>query len=422
MGELPGCVEDTPMPGWGRDHLSAKQQALSPALRWITLLYQRAGWDASHVSVAQRVFLSVAFKPAGVPKKDWHTEGQLAADLNLSRTTVNTVLQELADEGWIAQRPRPGGRGKERWLTWPPSDCLTPIDGPERCAAPTKTGQLCIRRAGWGTATPGSGPCKLHRPADASAGRDEAAEPAPGEHPDDGQDDGQDDAGGVQPLNTTGEAATCSTIGQVAVQPLNSDLANGWTAPSNHWPQVNKECRQQSHQSVSAPAPPPEAEPEVPRPRAATDEREGELEDQHAAAHTGVTAADDISDGVGDGVAGGLAEPVSPHRAQAAQILRGLYPCSQADAEAMVDLIGQGKTITDWQRYLAAWTPDSWARWHARVRSTPLPPPARERLTFRPPRDPGDSDDVVGDVLPVDETLARLREQMGWTHPARTPT
>ncbi|MGW3353290.1 hypothetical protein ACWDA3_59240 [Nonomuraea rubra] len=41
---------------------------------------------------------------------------------------------------------------------------------------------------------------------------------------------------------------------------------------------------------------------------------------------------------------------------------------------------------------------------------------------LRPPRDPADPDDVVGDVLPVDETLARLCEQMGWTHPARTPT
>ncbi|GAA2208379.1 hypothetical protein GCM10009850_038370 [Nonomuraea monospora] len=46
-------------------------------------------------------------------------------------------------------------------------------------------------------------------------------------------------------------------------------------------------------------------------------------------------------------MADGLAEPVPPHRAQAAQILRGLYPCSQAGAEAMVDPIGQGTTITD---------------------------------------------------------------------------
>ncbi|MEU8364892.1 hypothetical protein AB0C27_53655 [Nonomuraea sp. NPDC048882] len=54
----------------------------------------------------------------------------------------------------------------------------------------------------------------------------------------------------------------------------------------------------------------------------------------------------------------------------------------------------------------------------------PLPPPARERLAYQPsrdPDDPDDPDDVVDNVLPVDETLARLREQMGWARP-HTPT
>lgn len=404
MGELDGCVDDTPMPSWADDHLTAKQRSLSPVLRWITLIYQRTGWDASHVSVAQRIFLSVAFKPAGQAKKDWHTEGQLATDLNLSRTTVNTVLQELADEGWIAQAPRPGRPGKERWPTWPATDCLTPVDGPERCAAPTKTGMLCTRRAGWGTANPGSGPCKLHRPADTPTGQNEAAEQEQYEHQDDGQD-----LASVQPLNTTDDPDACSTVEQAAVQPLNSDLFNGWTAPFNHWTQVDKECSKESHQSVSAPLPPSEAELEVPRPRTATDEDQ----DQHEAAGSGTAHEGDT------GSAGPVDAGPPPHLAQAAQILQSLYPCSQGDAEAMIDLLGQGKTITDWHRYLSAWAPDSWARWHARVRTTPLPPAARDRIAYRPPRDPGDD---VDDVIPADQVLAQLRDQMGWKRPEPTPT
>ncbi|MEU4234393.1 hypothetical protein AB0F17_59810 [Nonomuraea sp. NPDC026600] len=399
MGELDGCVDDTPMPAWAGDYLTAKQQNLSPVMRWVTLAYQRIGWEPSHVTVVQRLCLSVMLKAKGQPLLDWRSEGQLAQDLKLSRNTVGTVLKDLECEGWISQRVRAGGSGrKERWPTWPPIDCLTPADGPELCAAPTKAGMLCIRRAGWGTPTPGAGPCKLHR-ADGHDAQDE-----------------QHEQGGAQPLSSSADPGTCPMVEQGPAQPLGTDLLNGCEEVPNGWAAGrDKEGGRESHQSVSAPAPPPEVEPEVPRPRTATDELEDRYEINEAVVGSGTERPDDAT--------GSPADPgPAPQPGQAVQILQELYPCSPADAEAMVTLIGQGKAITDWRRYLSAWTPDSWARWHARVRSTPLPPPARERITYQPPRDPRDPDDVVDDVLPVDETLARLREQMGWTPPTRTPT
>lgn len=154
-------IDDVPMPAWAEPYFTPAELALPAALRWMLLLFQRTGWEPSRKSVAQRIYIATAFKKKDQDKKSWHSEGTMARHLDMSRQTVNAATQQLAAEGWVVKVPRPG-RASEFWPSWPPVDCLTPNDGPERCAAPTKAKTLCTRRAGWGTATPGIGPCVRH--------------------------------------------------------------------------------------------------------------------------------------------------------------------------------------------------------------------------------------------------------------------
>lgn len=207
----PVSIDKQPLPEWVKFHLTEKQLNLAPLTLWIKLIYMRTGWEASHVNVAQFLYVNTAAKRKDVDKKDWHGTKTIAQDLNMSRQTVITVLKDLVAEGWVTKVPRRGS-SSELWPAWPQEDCLTPIDGPELCAIPTGSGKLCTRRAGWGTGTPGEGPCKLHR----------ATEP-------------------VQPLDTlitpAGAATgpdTCPTVGHPPAQPLDTPSSNGLTRRSSY--------------------------------------------------------------------------------------------------------------------------------------------------------------------------------------------
>ncbi|MEV4249340.1 hypothetical protein AB0J63_38735 [Streptosporangium canum] len=348
-------IDDEPMPAWAEPYFSADQLTLPPILRWVLLIFQRTGWEASHVSVAQRMFISMAFKKRD--KRDWHSEVRIARDLNLARNTVSAAMKDLAAEGWISQAPR-SGSSSQRWPTWPPRDCLTPMDGPELCAAPTKNKSLCTRRAGWGTVTAGVGPCKLHG--------GQAAQPL--STPEEGE-------------KSDSDPEACSTIEQVPVQQLSIPLLNRCAGVVNGWTRVHEEYISGVHQPVDASGSPYGAEVEVPQPRSATRIEEGEK-------GSGEQAVDD-----------------------AVQALQKLYPCSAADAEAMVRLIDQDKVITNWPRYLASFRSPDFATWHARVKPTPIPPPVHTVLADQPHAEP------AAKAVPVDQSVAELRARMGWSAP-----
>ncbi|MBO4273761.1 hypothetical protein [Microbispora triticiradicis] len=200
----PESIDKQPIPEWVKFYFTESQLTLPPSLLWVLLLYQRTGWEPSHVNVAQRLYVATSFKRKGEDKKDWHSEGSIARDLNLSRKTVGSAVKDLVAEGWMVKVPRPGW-SSELWPAWPLEDCLTPVDGPELCAMRKKGGTLCTRRAGWGTDTPGDGPCKYHR-----------------------------EAGPAQPLRTSEKAetvprepGTCATIAHPDAQPLRTALRNG---------------------------------------------------------------------------------------------------------------------------------------------------------------------------------------------------
>ncbi|MEV7012027.1 hypothetical protein [Streptosporangium sp. NPDC051022] len=354
------------MPAWAEPYFTPAELTLPAALRWMMLLFQRTGWEPSRKSVAQRIYIATAFKKKGQDKKSWHSEGTMARHLDMSRQTVNAATQQLAAEGWVVKVPRPG-RASEFWPSWPPVDCLTPNDGPERCAMPTKAKTLCTRRAGWGTATPGVGPCVRH------------GGPPPVQPDDTPQEDDQEVV----------DPETCPTVGQVGVQPDDIHLSNGTTPLSSGWTRVHQEDISAIHHRVDAGVSPYGAEVEVPQPRSESEinEETSAVEKEHA------------------------------RLGEAVETVMRLTSCSRADAMAMVRLIDQEKAVTDWPRYLASFTPGDLAGWQARVRPVSTPPPAQTVLAGTPHVEPS------GDTVPAAQSVAALRARMKWhTFPSSTTT
>lgn len=161
-------IDAAPLPAWARAHLSDEQLGLDPGLQWISLIWQTVGLGPTATSVAQRLYIGTVGKSA---KKAWPSIRTLGQQLEVrSQTTVVRALGRLGSTGWILKEQRGPGRGEPGRgragcgyrLAWPPRDVLTPATGPERCAQRTKRGGLCTRRAGYGTTTPGAGPCWRH--------------------------------------------------------------------------------------------------------------------------------------------------------------------------------------------------------------------------------------------------------------------
>lgn len=161
-------IDATPLPAWARAHLTEEQLTLDAGLQWITLIWQSVGLGATATSVAQRLYIGTIGKRQ---KKAWPSVRTIGAQLEVrSQTTVVRALVRLTSQGWTLKEERGPGRGEPGRgragcgyrLAWPAHDVLTPSAGPERCAQRTSRGGLCTRRAGYGTTTPGSGPCWRH--------------------------------------------------------------------------------------------------------------------------------------------------------------------------------------------------------------------------------------------------------------------
>lgn len=161
-------IDDAPLPSWARAHLSEEQLTVDPGLQWVSLLWQAVGLGAAATSVAQRLYIGTIGKRQ---KKAWPSVRLLSQQLEIqSQSTIVKALARLARAGWIIKEkrgpgrgaPGPGRAGTGYRLAWPARDVLTPLAGPQRCAQRTVRGGLCTRRAGYGTTTPGEGPCWRH--------------------------------------------------------------------------------------------------------------------------------------------------------------------------------------------------------------------------------------------------------------------
>jgi hypothetical protein len=94
--------------------------------------------------------------------EEWFASyGYIAGETDLSENRVEAAVEDLEKQGWILVHRR-RRKSNVYTLAWPQEDCMTPVDSVERYAAPTSKGMLCTERAGYGTITPGSGPCWSH--------------------------------------------------------------------------------------------------------------------------------------------------------------------------------------------------------------------------------------------------------------------
>lgn len=152
-------VDDYDMPSWAEAHLKAAQLELGSRTRWV-LLIDSAPLRPTTKHVALRLHVYMLGADENVA---WPSVVELARCTGLSDTTVRSAIGELEEAGWLAVHRTLGFHANRYYLAWPAVDVTGRRALPDRCAAPTDDGgAACSRRAGWGTATPGTGPCSLH--------------------------------------------------------------------------------------------------------------------------------------------------------------------------------------------------------------------------------------------------------------------
>ncbi|WP_344888403.1 hypothetical protein [Streptosporangium longisporum] len=201
------AIDEADLPAWARSRFSTAQLQLNKGLLWVLLIYMSTTLEASRVSVAQRLHVHTIGKDRKEAKPSLEA---LARDLNLSPQTVSVSVQDLEDQGWVLVR-RVSTHYNVYRLAWPLEDVLrADRQDVDRCGRPTKKGEICARRAGWGTDTPGAGPCKLH-----------PIQPQPLE-----LKEGVEDPNELQPLEST-ESDSTPTVGNfnsnhwgIQLQPL----------------------------------------------------------------------------------------------------------------------------------------------------------------------------------------------------------
>ncbi|MER7126665.1 hypothetical protein [Micrococcus luteus] len=160
MNEQVGvAIDEADMPAWARARFSTAQLQLNKGLLWVLLIYMSTTLEASRLSVAQRLYVHTIGKNR---KEASPSQESLAHDLNISSQTAMVSVQDLEEQGWVVVKRRSTHFNTYR-LAWPMQDVLgARKEEAELCGRTTKKGNICTRRAGWGTDTPGVGPCKLH--------------------------------------------------------------------------------------------------------------------------------------------------------------------------------------------------------------------------------------------------------------------
>jgi hypothetical protein len=144
---------------WVFEYLTEARRDITPGLQWVLMFDYTTHLEASRRNIARRLYIYTVGRD---DHRLWPAVATLMDNIGLSRQTVVDSLAELEQEGWIVVRRTPG-RKSTYYLSWPAEDPMAVSrDQPVQCATETKTGGRCERRAGWGTATPGEGPCVRH--------------------------------------------------------------------------------------------------------------------------------------------------------------------------------------------------------------------------------------------------------------------
>ncbi|MEV5710099.1 hypothetical protein [Actinoallomurus sp. NPDC052274] len=170
-------IDESAMPAWAKPYFSEDQRKrLDASLLWILLITNSTSLEPSRLHLAHRLHVYMLTLPRGARMEWAPSVVSLAASTNLSEKTIETAIKDLAEQGWLRVTKRRRRTSIYR-LAWPVKDCLLSDDEPTPCGALTTKGAFCTRPAGWGTGTPGEGPCKYHRPDDEEAGAPDTDDP-----------------------------------------------------------------------------------------------------------------------------------------------------------------------------------------------------------------------------------------------------
>lgn len=193
------AIDEAEPPDWVKAYVSYDQLKLNRGLLWILLIYRCQGLDQSRYSIAQRLYIHTIGKDH---KRCKPSIRSLMTDLECSENTAIDSVKDLEERGFLIVRRHGNGRNLYI-LAWPIEDTTAPkAERPALCGAVTKKNARCTRTAGWGTTTPGVGPCKKH------GGEPKNPDPTPQPLRD---DDGQEALPIPQPLRDEPDAHT-STI------------------------------------------------------------------------------------------------------------------------------------------------------------------------------------------------------------------
>jgi hypothetical protein len=156
-------IGESAMPAWARPYLSEGQRELgNRALQWVLMFDHTKYLDSSARDLCRRLHIATL---GNDDKVVLASQATLARWTGWSEETVRIQLAKLDEDGWINFTPGAGTRRTRIKLTWPTVDPIAQLrDTPDKCMAKNKKTDegVCKRNAGWGTTTPGIGPCKLH--------------------------------------------------------------------------------------------------------------------------------------------------------------------------------------------------------------------------------------------------------------------
>ncbi len=155
-------VRQAPRPAWTSSYLTrAQQKDCSPALLWINLIRDSVSLGRDAKALAMELYITLHTRPEGRVLEWSPGIPELRRNTGIGKNQLTAAHRELSGQGWLYVIE---GRPNTYRLTWPESDRMDAdhaICGEWAESAGNK-GKVCEQRAGFGTTTPGKGPCKYH--------------------------------------------------------------------------------------------------------------------------------------------------------------------------------------------------------------------------------------------------------------------
>lgn len=154
-------VRQATRPRWATDYLTDQQRQLSPLLVWITLIRKAASLDRDAKPFASELYICLHTLPKNRTLEWSPGFDLLRLHTGIGSDNLTKAWRKLAEAGWLHVIP---GRPNTYRPTWPASDCMAgdaPICGAVTSSKGNKP-KVCENRPGFGTVTPGVGPCKHH--------------------------------------------------------------------------------------------------------------------------------------------------------------------------------------------------------------------------------------------------------------------